>query len=155
MNCMDCGSEMKSGIEDVPYALDLPYGITLHGVVVHRCLGCEEYEVEIPRVDALHRAIALQVARREGRLAPKEVRFLRKSLGWSGRNFAARIQVQPETVSRWENGVKKMGERSELLLRMFVELGKQIEDYALLEGTPPPAGLTMVPDETVGWSVAA
>ena len=155
MKCIECGENMTSGLEDMPYHLDLPYAVTLHQVVVHRCSGCGDYEVEIPRVEALHRAIALSTARRKGRLHPKEIRFLRKSLGWSGKAFAAHLQVVPETVSRWETGAKKMGERSELLLRMFVEMGERVEDYALNDEAALPSGLRATADAEVGWSVAA
>jgi len=155
MNCLNCSGPLLTARETVPYHLDLPYPIQLHDVTVHRCEGCGEYEVEVPRVEALHRQIALQVAHREGRLHPKEIRFLRKSLGWSGKEFAQHLQVQPETVSRWENGAKKMGERSELLLRMFVEMGDRLEAYVLNEEERLPEGLHFASDAEAGWSAAA
>lgn len=155
MQCFSCGESMVAGHENMPYDIGLPYQITLNGVVVHRCSGCDEYEVEIPKVEVLHREVALSVAHRRGRLAAGEIRFLRKSLGWSGRDFAERLEVAPETVSRWEHGALKMGERSELVLRMFVELGDRKENYVLTDEQPPPTEITATPDATIGWSVAA
>jgi len=154
MNCLNCNGEVRTERADHPYHLDLPYPIHLRDVTIHRCPDCGEYEVEVPRVEALHRQIALQIARREGRLHPKEIRFLRKSLGWSGRDFAGHLQVQPETVSRWENGAKRMGERSELLLRMFVEMGDRVETYVLTDSDLP-AGLLFAQEGESDWYSAA
>ena len=40
--------------------------------------------------------------RKKRRLAPEEIKFLRKSLGWAGVDFAKHMGATPETVSRWE-----------------------------------------------------
>jgi len=58
-----------------------------------------------------------------------EVAFLRKSLGWSGADFARKMHCAPTQVSRWENGRIEMSIANELLLRSLVALGKKIEDY--------------------------
>jgi transcriptional regulator with XRE-family HTH domain len=62
-------------------------------------------------------------------LSPAEIRYLRKSLGWSGADFAKHMHVDPATVSRWENETQPMSEQNDLLLRAMVALGKRIEDY--------------------------
>ena len=119
--CLMCGSRMKTKRENYRYdAVGLP-GITLEGVAVSRCGKCGEYEVEIPRIEDLHRTIASAVIGKRERLTPAEIRFLRKHIGWSsGRDFAANMGTTPETVSRWENGTMPMGPVADRLLRMFV-----------------------------------
>ena len=85
---------------DVKYdACGLP-GVTLVDVEVSRCGHCGQYEVAIPRIDELHRAMATALARKAARLTPAEIRFLRTTLGWSGRELADHMGAAPETVSR-------------------------------------------------------
>jgi putative zinc finger/helix-turn-helix YgiT family protein len=111
---------MKTKRENYRYeAVGLP-GITLQNVAVSRCGKCGEYEVAIPRIEDLHRAIAHAVISKKERLTPAEIRFLRKHLGWTGVEFAAYFGAARETVSRWENGSTAMGPTAERLLRMIV-----------------------------------
>jgi len=63
--------------------------VILVGVPVARCGRCGETEVGIPGIEALHRAIAGALIAKPARLAPEEVRFLRKHLGLSSADFAA------------------------------------------------------------------
>lgn len=131
MKCLSCGATMKSRRENFKYdACGLPY-VTLVGVEVSRCSKCGEFEVAVPRSEDLHRVIATSVARKRGRLQAAEVRFLRKWLGWSGADFAERMGVSPETVSRWETGAQQMGATADRLLRLMVASREPERDYSL------------------------
>lgn len=129
MKCVMCGARMTKSRGDYEYE-SLP-GITLVGVDVYRCSECGEEEISIPRIEELHRTIAKQLVRKPGRLAPAEIRFLRKTLGWSGVDFAKHFGVAPETVSRWESGKKPIGPVSERLLRLVTSIETPIEDYGV------------------------
>jgi len=120
MNCLVCGSRMKSKRENYRYDAVGLAGITLQGVEVTRCGKCGEYEVAIPRIEDLHQTIAQAVISKKERLTPAEIRFLRKHLGWTGAEFAAHFGAARETVSRWENGSTPMGPTADRLLRMMV-----------------------------------
>jgi DNA-binding transcriptional regulator YiaG len=89
--------------------------------------------VASPAVEALHQSIASALASKAQRLQPSEVRFLRKHLGLSGRDFASLLRVTPGTVSRWENPKREsghIGETSELLLRtLILSHQKSISSY--------------------------
>jgi len=74
------------------------------------------------------------VAEKVERLVPEEIRFLRKHLGWSGVDFAAHSGVKPETVSRWENGAKRMRLPLERFLRLCALALEPIDDYSILLG---------------------
>jgi len=65
------------------------------------------------------------------RLLAEEIRFLRKSLGWSKTDFSKKFHVRPEQVSRWESETnpKPMQVQNELLLRAIVAKGQKIQDY--------------------------
>jgi putative zinc finger/helix-turn-helix YgiT family protein len=130
MRCLVCGTPMDTRRENYQYtASGLPH-VTLEQVEVSRCPHCGETEVAIPRIEALHRAIATALVRKRARLAPEEIRFLRKSLGWSGVDFAARMGTTPETVSRWEQGKTPMGIIADRLLRLLVVTQAPVQDYS-------------------------
>jgi putative zinc finger/helix-turn-helix YgiT family protein len=131
MKCDKCGAQMKSGRENYRYtACGLDF-ITLMNVEVRRCPECGEHEVDIPRMDELHGLIAQEVASKGPRLTAQEVRFLRKYLGFSGVDFAATLDVTPETVSRWETGKKQMSPVAERALRLMVFVRHPIAEYPL------------------------
>jgi putative zinc finger/helix-turn-helix YgiT family protein len=131
MTCMVCSAEMKTGRENVRYdACGLP-GVTLMGVEVSRCPQCGEYEVAIPQIDDLHKAIAQAVIRKTSRLDAAEIRYLRKYLGWSGVDFATHMGMTPETISRWERGSELVGPVADRLLRLMVATRDPVSDYPL------------------------
>ena len=129
MKCLNCGATMKTRREDVEYGdAGLP-DVTLVGVEVSRCPKCGEFEIAVPRIEELHRAIAFAVVEQRPRLTGREVRFLRKYLGYSGQDFAATIGVDPATVSRWENEKEPIGPTADRLLRLMVLRQKPLEEY--------------------------
>lgn len=131
MKCDQCGAQMKSGRENYRYTACGLDSVTLVHVEVRRCPECGEYEVDIPRMAELHRLIAQKVASKEPRLTPQEIKFLRKHLGFSGVDFAATLDVTPETVSRWETGKKQMSPIAERALRLMVFVRDAINEYPL------------------------
>jgi transcriptional regulator with XRE-family HTH domain len=64
-------------------------------------------------------------------LAPIEIKFLRKYLGWSGADFAAHMGSKPETISRWENGKLAMNAAADRLLRTMVAMRAPVQSYSL------------------------
>ncbi len=134
MKCDACGAEFgpsQSGV--VPYRCGLP-NVTLVNVQVRRCTACDNYAVDIPHVDALHRCLAHAVATRVGRLGAAEIKFLRKFLGLAGKDLAVRFKVEPETVSRWETGARPIPGPAEGLLRVLALCERPVQDYAALDG---------------------
>ncbi|ABF90667.1 conserved domain protein [Myxococcus xanthus DK 1622] len=132
MKCESCGGELletrldsyhfdESGLEDV----------ILVGVIERRCEKCNEREVVIPRLKELHRTIAKALAAKNSLLTPLEVRFLRKHLGFSQADFAKRINVRSEAVSRWETGAEEFSWHFELLLRLMVMLELHERNYTV------------------------
>jgi putative zinc finger/helix-turn-helix YgiT family protein len=106
-------------------------GVSLRNVEVRRCPACGAFETIIPKIDQLHRLLALTIIRKPSALVPEEIRFLRKYLGWSGVDFAAHVGATPETVSRWENGKLTMSPQADRLLRMMVALREPAGEYRL------------------------
>lgn len=160
--CVACSSQMKTRRENYRYAASgLPY-VTLEGVEVSRCLKCGESEVAIPAIEQLHRVIAGVLIRKRGRLAPGEIKFLRKYLGWSGADFARHMGTTQETVSRWEHGTMPMGAQAERLLRLMVATKAPVSDYTVdvlahieADRTSRPIRLGLRRSPHAGWQYRA
>jgi len=128
MKCLECmNDELVSRIETFAYDCGVP--VDLVGVTVWRCPSCDAYEVDIPNIESLHQAVAHAVARQDRPLDGMEIRFLRKHIGWSGKDFGKHFGVAPETVSRWETGARQMPLFPEMALRMWTLVGPQTQVY--------------------------
>jgi putative transcriptional regulator len=131
--CLACGGPTRTRREkQYRYAeCGLPNVVIGNAVRVTTCERCGETYTSIPAIEQLHRQIAAAVIRKKGRLAPVEIRFLRKHLGWSGADFAKRTGTKPETVSRWENGRALMGPQADRLLRLLVARETPVTEYSV------------------------
>jgi len=133
MKCFECAAELKVVRENRRYKeCGLP-NVVLRNIEVRRCPRCGAEDVVIPRLEDLHRLLAAVLLRKPGRLASPEVRFLRKSLGWSAEGFAGHMGVARETVSRWENGHEQMSPVAERLLRLAVAHETPVQGYHVRE----------------------
>lgn len=132
MKCPECSNkEMDVQKETIRYEeCGLP-NVVLKGIEVKRCQQCGNTLVSIPALSGLHRAIALHLIQQPERLASSQIRFLRKHMGWSKADFARKLHVRLEQVSRWESDSKPvaMNKQSELLLRSLVAHGDKVEHY--------------------------
>jgi len=132
MKCLECGGLLVTRRENHKYPCGLPY-VTLENIEVRHCKACGETSYVIPKIEKLHRVLALMVIEKQGKLTGDEIRFLRKYLGWSGADFAWNSGVTPETTSRWENGHQDMGPAAERLLRLCVLHMKPVDVYPFKE----------------------
>jgi len=121
IQCVMCGGQMEERIENRAYS-PAPgvMSVTLKDAEVLYCPSCGEESVGIPAMGKLLREIAKATARKEDRLTPQEIRFLRTHMGWNGVQFAEEMGVTPQAVSRWENDKTPMGPTAEKLLRVYV-----------------------------------
>lgn len=130
MRCSNCGSSaFPSKRENWHYTDCGLSGVTLLGVEVHRCPKCGEVEVIIPRLPELHRLLADLIIRKKTALVGEEFRFLRKHLGFSSTDFAGKLGVTLETVSRWESGKHPVDPVADRLVRVLVGTSKPVEHY--------------------------
>jgi putative transcriptional regulator len=79
----------------------------------------------------LHRAIAHAVIQKKSALTGDELRYLRKHLGYSGRDFAEVVGSRPETVTRWERGDLDVPAQLDRLVRLMVAHNDRELDYSL------------------------
>ena len=131
MKCLECGKPLKVTHETITYRGSGLPGVRLRNIEVRRCAeDGETYEV-IPRIEELHALLARALATKATKLTPEEVVFLRKWLGWDRGEFAKRMDVQPETVSRWESGAQAISGTTERLLRLMALTQQPKHDYTL------------------------
>jgi putative zinc finger/helix-turn-helix YgiT family protein len=167
MSCAECGNEQVSIERNAAIRYDMGglHNVTLQGVEVRRCAACGEESIKIPRIGQLHRLLASLLIGQPRLLVGDEIRFLRKHLGLSTRDFAHRMGVSRETVSRWENDKETMGEPTDHLLRALVKSHEPTENYSvddLLRDLPdhlkpptPKAVNFSVQNATTGWKAEA
>lgn len=153
--CRVCGTRTEVRRENYKYDASGLDNITLEKIEVRHCPNCGERQALIPSLGELHRSIALSLAEKRERLLPKEIRFLRKHLGLSSTDFAAKIGVDPATVSRYESAAdpQPMGKQTERLLRLMVMWEKPVQSYRLEDfGSQEPKSvrLTLAPRKG-GW----
>ena len=102
--------------------LGSPFAVILHDAVDQKyCAVCEEIIGHvIPKPNELLAVTALFRACNPTKLSGSDVRFLRKSLHLKAKEFAEKIDVTPEYLSRIENDHQAIGLHYERLLRMQV-----------------------------------
>lgn len=163
MKCEECGGQMAVEVNAVRrYDVGGLPQVELHGVEVTRCTGCGSEAIAIPRMAQLHRVVANCFVNQHRMLAPVEIRFLRKHIGMSGAEFAQRMGVARETVSRWETGTNQMGAVADRLLRLLVVTHEPAKSYVVddllreLTDTPAPenvSSIAMWNRERTGWAL--
>lgn len=150
--CPMCGGSVRRTPVNHPYAeAGLP-NVLLQGVERYDCDGCDELSgVAIPAIEELHRLLARMYLRVRRRLRGNEIRFLRKHLGWSGRQFAEHMNATPETVSRWESGERQMSIANQRLLLLYVASVEPVESYSVedTEGVGEDVGCEEVAVQTI------
>ena len=131
MKCRVCkeAPELAEVEEDYHYRECGMDNVTIMGIKVRKCPACGIIMPLIPSIEGLHDALAHAIVKKNGQLTPQEIVFLRKSLGWSGVDFAKNMGCDKAQISKWKHGTVKMSKPYELLLREIVASGKKITDY--------------------------
>lgn len=115
-----CGGTMEGTRGNYQYTecgLDSVY---LNNVLVFHCPRCNALEVpDIPAVGALHSVIAIKLLCKKTLLSGKEMRFLRKFMGYSVNEFVEIMgAANKSVVSRWET--RTHGKEVDRIVRLLV-----------------------------------
>lgn len=78
-----------------------------------------ERYVTVLDVDGLHRAIGLHLVCNRKTLAPKEIKFLRKTLNLTQSEMGRLIGQSDQQVARWEKGESNINGPADRLLRIL------------------------------------
>lgn len=131
MKCVMCGGATKRSVNPsarVDIDIELK-GAKLMGVPRYTCQKCGEVYTELPPLEMLLDVFTRLVVANRDRLEGHEVRFLRKRLGYSSKDFAQYFMVSASTVSRWEHGGQAMDPFKEKMLRQLALGGPILDDY--------------------------
>ncbi len=118
MVCSHCGKVQEASRGNYRYLESGLDNVIICDVEMIEC-DCGEKSALIPRIIALHEAIADCLLEQETYLTGKEIRFLRKNLGLKGKIFANLVGVDNATLSRWENDKSKPSGRADRLIRFL------------------------------------
>lgn len=115
--CVECGAPQTQRRVNLPYQESGLENVLLLNVPVWVCTNGHE-EAEIPAVRELHNLLAHMIVRQLAPLSGRDVRFLRKHVGLTARQFAHQIGRTPEWISQIENGHATLDRTNELLFRL-------------------------------------
>ena len=76
-----------------------------------------EVHISIVDLEGLHKAIGRHLVSHRKGLSPKEIRFLRNTMGLTQAEMAARLGNNSQSVARWEKGECEIPGTAEKLLR--------------------------------------
>jgi transcriptional regulator with XRE-family HTH domain len=123
-NCKTCGNKAKSQIIHEYHAdlLGSPFVvILLDSVEEEVCESCgKNIKVTIPDPEGLLYMVSTARALHPRKLNGAEIKYLRKVLGWKGKDAANKLEMSVENFSRVENGAKLLSPQSEKLFRISI-----------------------------------
>lgn len=93
--------------------------VYIEGVEVTRDDTGDEV-VRLPNIGLLHRLIAKALVDKRGPLTGRELRFLRTEMGYTQAELARIVQVDTQTVGRWERGETPIPGAADMLVRKLV-----------------------------------
>lgn len=134
MKCPVCGRAMRATKGSYKYAESGLENIVLTDIPLYKCPCGEEMPV-IRNIEGLHRVIANALVKKNTPLSGKEVRFIRKEMGYTAKALALILGVSPVTISRWENETEKVGMANDKLIRLLYVQMVQERCHKVLEGT--------------------
>ena len=105
--------------------------VILHNLQTARCDQCGEVYFHFGNPDELHRLIAHALIKKGDLLTGKELRFLRKYLGYSSMVFSKLVGYKVEHLSRLENGKALVQEVFDRLVRLLILERAPDQDYHL------------------------
>jgi putative zinc finger/helix-turn-helix YgiT family protein len=119
MLCSNCGAEARivSGKNYRFKETPLKH-VMLHGIDLVECPECKNVDPIIPSLKDLFSSLAYAVVNKPSRLRGDEIRFLRKYIHKTQGQFARILQLDPTTISKYENNDDVPGPQTDKLIRL-------------------------------------
>ena len=116
--CPECGAGATISRKNYRFEqMGIP--VDLQQIEVIECPTCGEIPV-IPHMNELMDVIALGVLCNPCKLRGTEVRFLRKYINKSAREFAHYLHINHTSLSKYENGQRQLGASLDKLVRLTI-----------------------------------
>jgi DNA-binding transcriptional regulator YiaG len=105
--------------EVIPEFLDENMGIPVMLIdAAYKVKDGDATGVVVPDVAGLEAAMAVARVMDDFKLSGKDFKFLRKAIGMKANGLAEFLGIQPETLSRWENGREPIATNAERVMRL-------------------------------------
>lgn len=126
--CSNCGAQ--ANVSRGRYRFEgLGVPVVLCNVDIAKCKSCGIADPIVDNMKDLMDAVARAIVFKHTPLTGHEVRFLRKYLGKSAKDFSTGIGIDPATLSRWENSHIPVGGTGERLVRLVtLNLSPSLKD---------------------------
>lgn len=129
MKCLKCNSETVREIKTVDYNISGLQNIFLEDIEHQVCSDCGFEAQFIPCISVLHRNLVQSIITYNALLSSREIKFLRKSLGYSVKELAKYLNVSGADVFKWESGEDAISLEADRLLRFFVAIGGSVTSF--------------------------
>lgn len=147
--CTECGQPQRRDRRTVDYPESGLTNVELRNVPVWVCQN-EHEEIEIPAVNQLHELLAHLIIRKPASITGPEIKFLRRRVAIQAKEFAQRIGLTPEALSRFETGRRRVSRRIDLLIRLSAAAL-----IASRDSKPFPADLAPLVETLEAWDLGS
>lgn len=117
--CEACSGTLTRVKRDYNFTESGLDNVVLKEIEVLECPNCGAAVPRIPRMNDLMSTIALALISKPWELTGQEFRYLRKFLGLNQEGLSKTMDIQRETISRWETGDQPIGPQSDRLIRLI------------------------------------
>src|SRR5438552_2620699 len=120
----ECGGSMRRArLKEFDFSALAGLPVIVRDLPGLRCARCGAETLSGQVIDELLERVALELVRQEPRLRSEQARFLRKRLGLTQHELAARMALNRQTVAKWETEREAISPQNDMALRALV-LGK-------------------------------
>jgi transcriptional regulator with XRE-family HTH domain len=128
--CCECGEQATVITGDYLFVESGLPNVTLHGVELLRCDKCGSLTPVLSKINKLMQVIAEALVLKPSQLTGKEIRFLRKYIGFTGEQFGKKLGLTKEHVSRIENEKHTVGAQTDRLIRyLAISANSNLQNY--------------------------
>jgi putative transcriptional regulator len=114
--CIECGESTKRRIDSYQYLESGLDNVFLQNIPIYEC-NCGAKYPSIFRVSYLNELIGETLLEKQSLLSGKEIKFLRKNLYLSSKDYAKALGVGTTTISKWENEKQRHSDTNDRLIR--------------------------------------
>ena len=123
MKCRKCGQDYMESTGDYHFKSSRLDNAYIQDANLIHC-GCG-VGLKIRAMGSVLDELGNAVINKPGPLNGQEIRYLRKNVGLSAREFAKMLEVNHTTLSKWENG-RAPGRPNDLLIRLVYAACKRV-----------------------------
>ena len=130
LKCPECNELFEKELIRYRYKESGLDNVYLENTPVYKC-KCGISFPSIFRLPRLNELIAEALLGKPGLLDGKEIRFIRKNMGLSSKDFAKKLGIEKTTLSKWENDTQQHRESYDRFIRSLYLIYKGVKKDTL------------------------